>query len=275
MLFNILPILLIFTAMAVIIIIIVRRLPEITALNTDTISEARSAEIKRQLLVQRLERKLRHGLNSIWESTAAWRLSAKEKATALYQKLCAMEDHYRKAKGAAVSEQLSSAISMPSDPVGQLVWRADQDRQAGRWTEAEEFYLEAIGLDHHCVDAYLGLGLIYKAQRQYREAVEALSYAKKLREDITTTVAFGEACIEAGRAADALSAFQAAVRSEPSNEHYLDRLLEAAILLRKKQLAAATLSQLTKLNSEYPKLVEFKQRITAIPSKQRKIERST
>jgi len=272
MLFNILPVLLIFAAVAVMIIVIVRRLPEITAINTDTIPEARSAEVKRQLLVQRLERKLRRGFMVIWESTTTWRSSAKEKTAALYQKLCALEDHYRRPPGTAVGEQPPSVSSMPTDPAGQLVWRADQERHSGRWSEAEQLYLEAVRLDHHCVDAYLGLGLIYRAQRQYKEAVEALSYAKKLREDMATTVAFGEACLEAGRPADALSAFQAAVKSEPSNEHYLGRLLEAAILLRKKQLAAATLMQLTKLNSEYPKLVEFKQRIAAIPSKQRRIE---
>lgn len=271
MLFNVLPVLLIFAAVAVIIIIIVRRLPEITAINADTIPEARTAEIKRQLLVQRLERKLRHGLKAAWESTTTWRSSVKEKTAALYQKLSALEEHYRKAQGAAVGEQPTDS-NAPSGPAGQLVNRADQERQAGRWAEAEQLYLEAISIDHHCVDAYLGLGLLYRAQRQYKEAVEALSYAKKLREDITTTVVFGEACIEAGRPADALNAFQAAVKSEPSNEHYLVRLLEAAILLRKKQLATATLTQLTKLNSEYPKLVEFKQRIAAIPSKQRRIE---
>lgn len=270
MLFNVLPVLLIFAAIAIIIIIIVRRLPEITAINTDTIPEARAAEVKRQLLVQRLDRKLRHGLKFAWESTTTWRSSVKEKTIVLYQQLCALEDRYRKTPGAPAGEQPSVSLS-PSDPAGQLVCRADQERKAGRWPEAEELYLEAIRLDHHCVDAYLGLGLLYRAQRQYREAMEALSYAKKLREDITTTVAFGEACLEAGRAADACNAFEAAVKSEPLNEHYLDRLLEAAILLGKKRFAAEILEKLVGLNKDHPKLVEFKQRIAAISSKKRKI----
>ena len=52
--FNTLPVLIIFLAVAVIIIIVVRRLPEITAINVDTIPEARAADVKRQLLIQRL-----------------------------------------------------------------------------------------------------------------------------------------------------------------------------------------------------------------------------
>ena len=68
MFFNVAPVLLIFFALGVIVVIVLRRLPEITAINTDTMLEAKSAEVKRQLLVKRLDRKVRDIFNYFWRS---------------------------------------------------------------------------------------------------------------------------------------------------------------------------------------------------------------
>lgn len=274
MLFNVLPVLLIFTALGVIIVVVLRRLPEITSINTETIPEVRVADVKRQLLARRLERKMRYAMMAVWESTAALRSGAKEKAILYYQKLSKLEEHHRHSATTKVNDVVGtdSSSPTPTDQPSQLVRDANSERQAGRLSEAERLYLEAVRLDPRRVDAYLGLGLIYRVQRQYKEAIEALIYAKKLSHDNPSiAVTLGEVYIEAGRPRKALPILRVVLKTEPTNEHCLDRLLEAAILLGEKKLALATLSTLTEISREYPKLVSFKQRIAAIPSRPRRI----
>lgn len=265
MFFNALPVLLIFLSLGVIVIVLLRRLPEITAINTDTIPEAKVAEVKRQLLIKRLERKLRTGVVAAWQKTATLRLVAKEKSISFYQKLVALEEYYRRSVSTTTKGMSEADNSLPTDQAGLLIKEAVREQQEGRFTGAEHCYLEAIKHDPRRAEAYLGLGLLYRGQKQYKESIEALVFARKLNNDLTTCVTLGETYLESGHPREALLIFKSVLKSDPNNEHYLDRLLEAAILLGKKKLAIDTLADLSGVNPKYHKLVEFKQRINAIP----------
>ena len=271
MFFNVAPVLLIFFALGVIVVIVLRRLPEITAINTDTMLEAKSAEVKRQLLVKRLDRKVRDIFNYFWRSTADFRASAKGQAASLYERLSSLEEYYRRSSVKQADYVLGADAASENDGLGQLVREADKERDAGHTDEAERLYLEAIKRDVRRVDAYLGLGLMYRGQRQYKEAIESLTYAGKLRDDADIAAALGEVCLEAKRPIEALAALKNAGKAEPQNPRYLDRLLEAAILLGKKRLAQDTLFSLTSINPENPKLVEYKQRVYAISSRLKRL----
>src|SRR3989338_8655518 len=160
--FNVLPVLLIFTALGVIIVVVLRRLPEITSINTETIPEIKAANVKRQLLARRLERKIRYIMMAAWESTATLRAGAKEKAISYYQNLSKLEEHYRQLPTIKTDSVEGINSSLPTDQLSQLVRSADNERQAGRLVEAEQLYLKAIKLDPRRTDAYLGLGIIYR-----------------------------------------------------------------------------------------------------------------
>jgi tetratricopeptide (TPR) repeat protein len=262
MLFNVVPVLLIFAAVAVIVTVVARRLPEIAAINTETIPEARAAEVKRQLLIERLQRKLKALLAVAWAKTASSRQAVRTTAARLYATLAALEERYRRPISAAPT---ASRTPTPADPVGRLLAEAAQAREAGQRDEAERRYLEVIRLDRRNVSAYRGLGRLYSEQGQYGEAREALAFALRLQEEASTYDALGEICRQAGDITAALDAWQAAVKLEPTNADYLDRLLEVAILGEHKRLATSTLSRLSAVDPDRASLGELRARVAALP----------
>lgn len=296
MLFDVLPVLLIFIAIVVIVAIVLRRLPDIATMNIETIAEAQSAATKRQLLVQRLERKLAALAKRGWEHTAKSRQSLKNRLTDSYQKLLEWEKKNRR------EEKPSAPVE--DQTIESLLARAEQAREADE-DEAEKLYLETIRLDHRNAKAYYGLGLLYWAGEQYEEARQALEYALRLDKDnpeIYATMAklavddgrlvdaresyekaaildpenteypigLGDVAISLKDGESAVSAFEAAVALEPMNPRCLDRLLEASILVGNKRLATATLKQFAEVNPENKKLVDFESRVAALPMRQRK-----
>lgn len=291
MLYDALPVLLIFVAVVIIVAVILRRLPDIATINVETIPEAQSAAAKRQLLVQRLERKFRALAKQTWEGSASRREAIRSLVGDMYGRLLEWEKKNKKP---------SKVLSSPG-AVESVLAEAEQAREAER-DEAEELYLEVIRLDHRNAKAYLGLGLLYRSYELYEEARQALEYAVRIdRANVEAFAALGKLSEEEGKYVDAraayeqaialdpeniefhialgdiallskdaegaLSAFESAAALEPSNPRCLDRLLEACILVGNKRLATSTLKRLSEVNPENNKLVDFRTRVAALPSR--------
>lgn len=261
---NIFPVLLLFGAIMVIIIIIARRLPDITAINTDTIPEARTAATKRRLLLERLDRKMRSSTAAAWQSTANIRSSIKNKAHGVYKKLVVLEQKYR--QGAASGEEEPATTRDLASEISELMRSAVYDQAALRYGSAENKYLEIIKLDHQNIDAYRGLGIIYSEQKLFNEAHEALGYALRLKPEAANYAALGALYIRENKLDDAFTAYEKAVTLEP-NTDYLDRLVEVCILLENKRVAKIALMRLQEIDPEYSRLNSLKTRVAAMGPK--------
>ncbi len=293
MLFDIIPVLLIFVAVVIIAAIVLRRLPDISTLKIETIAEAQTAAAKRQLLAQRLGRKITSAATALWQRTSSERATIGAKAQTYYNQLLEWEKKTKAAK----------KVEVPLGDRAVTTLLADAERARGQdRDEAEAMYLEVIRMDHRNAPAYYGLGLYYAAHNQREEAKQALAYAARIdKKNPEVFLALGRINTEAGHYSEALeafakaaaldpanieypigvgdaamatedyeqaaTAFEAAVALEPANPRCLDRLLEASILLGNKRLASATLKRLSEVNPENQKLLEFQKRILGISSR--------
>lgn len=292
MLFDIVPILLIFGAAMIIVVVVGRRLPDIASINVETLPEAQAAAKKRQLLIQRLERNVRSATSRMWQSTAPLRGAVRGRAGSFYDRLLVLEDAYRPAKRSR-------------QPVNVLLADAERERLQGNDEVAEKLYLEVIAADHHNGRAYRGLGVLYHQKGQYEEARQALQHATKINPNDAGSYAelariataqgkladarhayeeavrlrprqvqyyidLGDVTLAMGDAKAAVEAFAAAADLESANPRCLDRLLEASILVGRKKLAVGTLKRLAEVNPDNRKLADFAARVEAIPVRVRK-----
>lgn len=285
MLFNVLPVLLMFVSLAVIVVIVGKRLPEIVALNIEEIAEAQTATKKRQLLVQGLEKRVKEVMGIAWNKTTATRQKVGESVTGAYEKLQQIERLHR-----------FTSQDKPEKTVTNILAEAKLLAEQENWSEAEKLYLDALRYDERNREAYVGLGVAYKAMDQYEEAKESLLFAFKLDKQDTFTllhlaevftelgdkekaistyatlveiepqvmehkIALGDLFIASGQPEEALKVFSVAVEAEASNPRALDRLIEAAIICGDKKLAQSTLRRLKKVNKENNKIGDFEARI--------------
>jgi tetratricopeptide (TPR) repeat protein len=287
MLYNLVPVIIFFIALAGIVGVFLRRLPDIATIKVNTIAEAKTATTKRQILLQRLKRRILAASRGFWTRTSASRDLGRAWLIRLSQQLTEFEKS-RRAKNPAPAKELSTITDM--------LLHAGNLKEQNNLAEAEKIYLEVIRNDHRNAEAYFGLGLVYEAMDDRTEARQAFEYAGRLNKmDAGVWAAFGRVSLEDSRYDEArgalekalsidpdlvevgvmlgdigmlekdfgraLQAFASVVEKEPSNPRYLDRLLEACILAGEKRLATETLRRLTEVNPENQKLLDFRERI--------------
>lgn len=289
MVFDVIPVLLMFVSFATIVVIVGRRLPQIAALNVEEMVEAQTATKKRQLLLERLEARVKTLAIGAWGSTATVRQRAIETLSNTYEKLQRLDRRHR----FAVSEQPTETV------IRDMLVAADGAREEERWRDAEQLYLDVLRLDDHNRNAYIGLGYTYRGLDQLEESAGSFEFALRLQgEDLTSWVALADIYTELGRTDDAVRAYRRvvalqqdnsdylivlgdmlvqngqmdsalqvfidAVERESSNPRCLDRLIETAIACGQKKTAQMALRKLKKVNKDNQKIDEFDERIRAL-----------
>jgi tetratricopeptide (TPR) repeat protein len=288
MLFNILPVLLMFLSLGVIVLIVGRRLPEIASLKIEDIEAAQISTKKRQFLFTKLEERIRVLMSQSWESTGVARTQIKEGLNNIYSLIAQIERRGR----------FASSTTQPK-AIAEILNAAKVESENQKWSEAEQLYLDVLRYDERNQEAYAGLGLVYKALEQYEGAKESLMFAVRLNtQDINSWIALAEVQVESvdlqgaiesykraielapeiieykvalgdllmsqGESETALEVFLSVVDREPANPRALDRLLEAAIICKKKRIAQSALRNLKKNNPENNKIADFEERIQNI-----------
>lgn len=289
MLFDVIPVLLLFVSLATIVLVVGRRLPEISSLKVEDLVEAQTANTKRQLLVQRLEERFKTIAKTSWSKTANLRQTAGEKVATTYDWLKQIER----------SARFSGKSNKSENNLPEILKAANSEFEGQKWNEAEQLYLDVLRYDERNRDAYVGLGLTYKALEQYEDAKESLMFALKLDKQDTSSwlalaevqielsdmagainsyrvlsdlkpeimeykIALGDLYMSTGESETALNIFEEVVKNEPSNPRGLDRLLEVAIVCKKKRLCQTTLRKLKKVNPENNKISDFEERINSL-----------
>lgn len=266
MLFNAIPVLLLFVATAVIALVIARRFPDIAAIQVETIIEAKTAEVKRQLLVQRLERKVRTAFANAWEATASQRSAAAQKASVLFERLMIVEQRMRRQKNAdtAAAADVIATEALVDAPTAHITLSA-QAEEAMRPMEAE--YLARIKSNHHDIKAYRDLGFLYLDLEQYNEARETLQYALRHEPESATAAALGRVEEAQGNLSAAQESYIQALSLDGENPAYLDRLAMVCILLGQKRPAKAVLARLEAADATYASIPELKQLVESMTAR--------
>lgn len=268
--------------------IIVPKFPQLALIDNAIIPEEREARKKKEIMHGRTHRILTGGFAALGEALVPLWERLRDAFRAKYRDLLSRQRELRKENPLTPAEQREKIAAALSE--------AAKLAAAGKGSEAEQKYMEALGFDPRREEAYRGLADLYMDARRYDRAKETLQYLIKalIREnrcihgagrrafatgveenpnacpatpavhsDIAArSVALAAAFNELKDPEGSFGAYELAVNMEPANPRYLDLLLEACILGGDKRRAEEVFEALREVNPENGKLPDFEQRVT-------------
>lgn len=297
--YSILPFALIIISLAIIIIIIVRRYPQLTLLDVDSIPEVKVEKKKVELLKKRLAKdsaeadaKRREMMKPVIQKLKQIQLAFRIYVGKVHQRLL---EHNKKKK------EMRDSVSQNSASLSSLLQSAESALNQKDFDVAEAKFIEVIKTDSKSVEAYNGLGQVYLQKGELEEAKEAFEFILKLNPDddnammklaeimratgnrekaieylessivvddskATRFVTLSEVLAEAGRDDLAMESVHQAVELEPNNPKYLDMLVEFSVKCGNKQIAEDAWHRLRMVNPENSKLTVLKDKIDQMPS---------
>jgi Tfp pilus assembly protein PilF len=297
--YTILPFLLIILSMTTIVIVLVRKFPQLALLDIEDVPEIKSEKKKTEFLKKKVERKA--------NDTKKERLA---RLKPFVQQLKNIQLIFRKYVGRVEktvvketqkkieAEQPKKKIQRKTK-VGMLLSKANHFLDEEQFESAEKKYLEIIRLDAKNIDAYRGLAEVYELQGNIEEAKETLDYVLHLDSSDDKTMVrlaeiytgkgavdkavkyyekailiddgnakrfakLGQLLMKIDQYESAYKAFGSALELEPQNPKYLDIFLEIIIMLGMRQKSKKIYEQLRLVNPGNKKLEIFKEKIDAL-----------
>lgn len=281
--------------MGIIIFILFKHFTHLTAIDLKNLPQEKTANIKTGLIEYRLRRKLNTFTNLTaqkYVSPILNKVGKKIKNT--YHTALNLEKYYKREihKKTVVNldwEEKNNLIKSKLNLAQEHFLQANN-------TAAEEIYIDIVAMDPKNIEAFLGLAKIYFSINDLLHAKETYQHILKINTDNDKALAglaelaikendwqsakevyekiiqlrgddpeyycdYGLVLEKIGELELSLEAYQKALTLKPNDPRYLDYLLEASIINRKKYLAYKVLDRLKEANPENNKLDEFKKRI--------------
>lgn len=261
MIFDIVPLIILFVALSVIGLVVWRRLPYVSHLKVEDTLEHQQAVVKQTILEDRLRRKLKEFTNWLWWHHVYLlpRVGLKSRLQKYWQALVRREEarrlsFFRRSHPAIQAEQLSEGLKEAT----RLVMEQ-------KLIEAEERLLLLIRLAPRHRESYRLLAQVYELQKNWRDAAEAFRFA--ISEEQATEEDYlylGELYRQAGDHRQALEMFEQAYKLDPRDPKNLDFLCEESILQNNLKLAREALGVLKEVNPENQKITVFEERLRGL-----------
>jgi tetratricopeptide (TPR) repeat protein len=244
-------------AVGILAYLFLKKLPQIRIVNPGTSGEAKSKQLKHEIMRSRIERASGAQVKKIQKGFLKPLSDAAQDAIrTVAGKLTAVERSYQKRQ--------KGAKKVSKDVLDAKVKEGRKFLDAEKWDRAEKTFIEVISADPKHVRAYEYLGKMYLLKKDYDAAKETLTYLKKLApDDASVTAALGEVEAKLGHQQVALKHLAEAVKLNEKNPKYLDLLIGASIDAGDKKQARASLKQLKKVNPDNQKIAEFEKRLKA------------
>jgi tetratricopeptide (TPR) repeat protein len=230
-----------FVSAGVLVFVLFRHWQEIRLLDPDTIRAEQERKARNRIMRERFERHFKR-----W--TAPLRHASRQTLHHLTESIVHMEQRLHQAAGGEQrpSEPYGAEKQVSGGRVMQLIREAQAMAKEGKVGRAERAYLEALKIDMKNVDAYRGLGALYLADRQLKQAKETFDFLVHLNAADGAVYAGLAAIAEAeANNAEAEDYYQKALASEPSalrhaelGEYYL-RHERGELALEQAKLARA------------------------------------
>ncbi len=296
---NVIPFLLVLLSLAVIIVIVVRKFPQLTLLDVEQLPKVQEERKKNEFLKRRVREKVEK--------------HKKEKAIGkdfFGKNFKSVQSKFRKYVGEVerIVEEQKDKFQKPETPekkkqkkadVKKVLQEANDLLSNGSYEMAEHKFISVITLESKNKEAYAGLGEVYMKQKQFKEAEETYKYLLQLDpqndvawmklaqvneemndleeavENLQKSVLINDAVsarfaklsnllTEINQNAPALEAIKHAVFLEPQNPKYLDKLVETSIMVEDKKEAKEAYDKLRLANPENSKLSSFKDQISEL-----------
>lgn len=255
------PLAIIIIALAVIVMIFLRKLPVVAMVDVENLPEEQQDRVKRSLVEQRLSRRMRLVSGLLGRLF----LPVKKLVSNLWQLITSkIQNIERRLKEEQRRERKESPSEVISE-IDRLIQDGEKLLKQHKYAEAEARFIEVVGMDPKNVSVYKRLAEIYEEQKDWEHALETWEFINKLEPDSADTcVRVGSICRAMGEHRQAVDWLFRAVHLESKNPRLLDLLIEESILAGNKKLAEETFEQLKEVNPENQKLAELHGRISAI-----------
>jgi tetratricopeptide (TPR) repeat protein len=297
--FTVLPFLLILISLTVIILLIVKKFPNLTLLDIDSIPEVQEEKKKDAVLKKRVAQavksdSVKRGYETMSRAgTTIWKTvqtKFRDQARQLQTKALVA----RQQRAASVSDQAGTR-----EKISEFLTHGNGALERGELDKAEAAYINIVRLDPKNFDAYQGLIDVYTKQGQTVEAIETCTYMLQLypddakihlkmasladeKEDVDAAIAHTKKSISLSDASakphallaqllkkqekyeDAFHAIAESLERQPENPRYLDSAVELAILCQQKNVAQELWNRLRMANPDNQKLDALKQRISEL-----------
>jgi tetratricopeptide (TPR) repeat protein len=300
MTYSLVPFALIVIALAIIITIVARRLPQLSLLDVESLPEVKEEKKKDEIIrkkaiskIAETKEKRQKKLAPFFERLRVWRENFMNYLNRL-EKTIVSESKSKKAINQA-------KLDVSPEEMRAIVRGGDYHLERGELEAAEQKYIEAIKLDAKNVDAYYGLGNVYMRTDHLAEAEETFKFLLRLQPnncmavdklgelaerkgDTQKAIEYYSKCVlmddakasryakiaelmlSAGAPDTACEAARQAVDIEPQNPKYLDLFIESSIISGNKKLAEDGFQRLRMVNPENQKLSSFLDRIETMPN---------
>lgn len=297
--YTLLPFLIMMGALVGIIVIVIRKFPQLTLLDVDNLPEVRTLKRKNEYLKKQADKKLEEYKK---QKQLDWQPRV--------QKLKEVQLGFRKYVGQVERRIMNQALKKKTEATPEvkeqkkhemrsLLQEAQSALEHNALETAESKFIAAIRIDPKEKEAYRGLGEVYFQQGQFTEAQQTFKYLLHLDlQDDTVLVKLAEIAEELGKIEEAvkyyqdailindnlpnrfvklaellerleqyqpaLEAVKQAVELEPQNPKYLDNMVELAIIVGNKELGEKGYQTLRMVNPENQKLAVLKEKISKL-----------
>jgi predicted Zn-dependent protease len=258
------PIIIIVVSLAVIVYVIIRKLPQIRIIDVNTIPKERERKVKEQLILQKFNRKGGAKLRSVSKKTSKAVVAVSKVGRRAVQKLYKMEQYYQKMKRSTSEGQHAYG----SEVIKGLIDKAEKLIKEDEFIPAEKIFIDIISHNPKSVDAYEALGNMYIEAEQFEQARETLTFALRLSpDDASLNVSLAELEIELENHKGALEYLRKAVEKRSKNPKYLDFYIEAGLKAGALKDVRKGITALREVNPENTKIEGFEKKFQEMKEK--------
>lgn len=305
--YFLIPFLIIIVCVATIIVVLIRRFPELSLLQVEDLPEVKEGKKKNEFLKKQAKKKTKEKIEKQKESWKPLLQFWKNIQLVFRRYVGQIEKKFFQQRLKKEREDKESLGQDITETVQSLLTDARFAKEQGQLDLAEKKYIDAIRLEPKNKEAYRGLGDVYHSQGNIDEAREtylfllhlspnddallvrlgdleeekgntekAIEYYEKsvvLKDNFPSRFAkIADLMQRIGQNQTALEAIRQAVDLEPQNPKYLDNFTELAIICGNKKSAEKGYQQLRMVNPENKKLDIFKEKIAKLSSPKEKKE---
>jgi len=258
MLFWLIPLILIGIALAVVVFVLLRKVPQLIVLDVESIEKERFRQTKERLIIGKLERiqaKKFGGVSKVVSSTVK---NISKFGRRVVQRLYRLEQYYKKLQKAGDGTEQALSIGA----IKRLLSEAEAYVRQDEFIQAEKRYIEIISSNPKSVEAYEGLGQLYLRSKQYSQARESLKFALRLGpKDASVSMSMAELELAEENPGAAVESLRKCIELRPKNPKYLDSYIQASLDTGLLTDARKGIDLLRQVNPANNKIQEFEDRL--------------
>jgi tetratricopeptide (TPR) repeat protein len=250
--------LLILGALAVIGVVVSRKIPQLRVIDVDSIPKERERKVKEALILQKFQRTGSAKIQGFAKFVTAVMGAVSRQGRRAVQRLYRLEQYYQKLKRSedeGIHRYSDETIKARLEEAQSLIKQEE-------YIPAEKIFIDIISHNPKSVDGYEGLGNMYLLAGQHDQARETLQFALRLSpNDASVNVSLAELEVKLGQSKKALPYLKRAVEKRPKNPRYLDYYIDTALEVGSLKDARVGIQTLKEVNPENKKIADFEERL--------------